>query len=94
MPTSAGVPAAPVADVADVVASEQTQALRLLQPVEHPAIPDLQLPALPLSFDDARSIHRAPPPLVGEHTVDVLAELGDSNEEIAALAANGVIRRR
>jgi crotonobetainyl-CoA:carnitine CoA-transferase CaiB-like acyl-CoA transferase len=92
--TAAGVPAAPVADVADVVAAEQTKALGMLQPVEHTAIPDLLLPALPLSFDEVRADHRAPPPLVGEHTADVLAEAGYSNDEIAALAADGVIRTR
>ena len=36
--TAAGVPAAPVADVADVAAAEQTEALGLLQPLEHDAI--------------------------------------------------------
>ena len=89
-----GVPAAPVADVADVATSEQTQALGFLQHVEHPAIPELRLPALPLSFDRERAMHASPPPLVGEHTAEILAEVGYSAEEIAALAADGVIRTR
>jgi len=92
--TAAGVPAAPVADVADVATSEQTQALDFLQHVEHPAIPELRLPALPLSFDRERALHASPPPLVGEHTAEILAEVGYSAEEIAALAADGVIRTR
>jgi crotonobetainyl-CoA:carnitine CoA-transferase CaiB-like acyl-CoA transferase len=92
--TAAGVPAAPVADVADVANAEQTQALGILQAVEHPAIPDLRLPALPLSFDRERATHASPPPLVGEHTAEVLEEVGYSAEEIAALAADGVIRTR
>ncbi|MGH3126837.1 MAG: CaiB/BaiF CoA transferase family protein, partial [Gaiellaceae bacterium] len=92
--TAAGVPAAPVADVADVATSEQTQALGLLQHVEHPTIPELRLPALPLSFDRERATHASPPPLVGEHTAEILEEVGYSAEEIAALAADGVIRTR
>ena len=60
--TAAGVPAAPVADIADVTGSEQTEALGILQPLPHPSIPDLRLAALPLSFDDERAEHRLPPP--------------------------------
>ena len=92
--TAAGVPAAPVADVADVAAAEQTEALGFLQPLEHDAIPGLRLPALPLSFDRERATHRTAPPTVGEHSADVLSEVGYSDEEIAALEADGVIRTR
>ena len=92
--TAAGVPAAPVADVADIVTAEQTRALGLLQRVEHPAIPDLRLPALPLSFDHERATHSSPPPLVGEHTLEILEEVGYLAAEIAALAGDRVIRTR
>jgi crotonobetainyl-CoA:carnitine CoA-transferase CaiB-like acyl-CoA transferase len=92
--TAAGVPAAPVADVADIVAAEQTSALGLLQPVEHDGIPDLRLPALPLSFDRERATHASAPPAVGEHTAEILEELGYSPNEIAALARDGIIRTR
>jgi len=92
--TAAGVPAAPVADVADVVAAGQTEALGILQPLQHDAIPGLRLPALPLSFDRERATHRSAPPTVGEHSADVLSEVGYSDDEIAALEADGVIRTR
>jgi crotonobetainyl-CoA:carnitine CoA-transferase CaiB-like acyl-CoA transferase len=91
---AAGVPAAPVADVADVADSEQTHALGFLQPVDHPTIPDLRLPALPLSFDRERALHASAPPLVGEHTAEILEEVGYAAEEIAALERDGVIRTR
>jgi crotonobetainyl-CoA:carnitine CoA-transferase CaiB-like acyl-CoA transferase len=91
--SAAGVPAAPVANVADIVASPQTEALGIVQALPHPAIPDLRLPALPLSFDDERAVHRSPPPAVGEHTTEILAEAGYDDETIAALAARGVITK-
>ncbi|HEX4746921.1 MAG TPA: CoA transferase [Gaiellaceae bacterium] len=90
--TAAGVPAAPVADVADVVASEQTQALGLLQHLAHAEIPGLQLPALPLSFDRERATHASAPPAVGQHTAEILAELGCASEDVAVLEAAGVVR--
>ena len=91
--TEAGVPAAPVADVADVAHAPQTEALEILQQLDHPTIPDLRLTALPLSFDGERALHRSAPPAVGEHTSAVLSEAGYATDEIAALAAEGVIRK-
>jgi len=89
----AGVPTAPVADVADVLHAPQTEALDIMQPLPHPTIPALTVPALPLSFDGERATHRSAPPAVGEHTDEILRELGLDDDELAALAAEGVIKR-
>jgi crotonobetainyl-CoA:carnitine CoA-transferase CaiB-like acyl-CoA transferase len=90
--TAAGVPAAPVADVADVVHAPQTEALDFFQPLDHPVIGDLRLPVLPLSFGRERLRHRSAPPLVGEHSREVLREAGLGDEEIEALGRDGVVR--
>jgi formyl-CoA transferase len=88
----AGVPAAPVADVRDVIESPQTEALGMMQAFEHPRIDGLRLAALPLSLDGERVQYPAPPPDVGRHTVDVLRAAGYDDDDIATLEADGVIR--
>jgi crotonobetainyl-CoA:carnitine CoA-transferase CaiB-like acyl-CoA transferase len=84
---AAGVPAAPVNDVGQAADHAQTAALGLIQDLPEPTV------ALPLSVDGERALHRLRPPLLGEHTDEVLQELGYTEQELQALAAAGVIRR-
>jgi crotonobetainyl-CoA:carnitine CoA-transferase CaiB-like acyl-CoA transferase len=88
----AGVPAAPVQDVAQVAEHPQTAALGMLQQVAHPRIPELRTVALPVSVDGARVGHRAPPPDLGADTAAVLREAGYSETDIATLVDQGIVR--
>jgi crotonobetainyl-CoA:carnitine CoA-transferase CaiB-like acyl-CoA transferase len=67
---AAGVPAAPIENVAQVAASQQTAALGMLQ--KAPDL-DMTLAGLPLEFDGMRPPYRVSAPTLGEHN-DLLAE--------------------
>ena len=65
----------------------------MLQPLDHPCIPDLTLAALPLSFDGERALHQRPRPPSARHTTEILLAAGYDRDEITALAVEGVIRK-
>lgn len=83
---SARIPAGPVLDPGQVLADPQVKARRLLQEVEFPGAPapiPLASPAVSLSATPPKIRHRAP--MLGEHTGQILEELGYSQAEIANL---------
>jgi crotonobetainyl-CoA:carnitine CoA-transferase CaiB-like acyl-CoA transferase len=86
-----GVPAGPINTVDQVFAMPQTLHLGLKQPVPHPTVPDLHTPGFPYRLGGTPCEVRYPPPLLGEHSDDLLAELGYSADEIAELHATGAI---
>ena len=89
---AAGIPSGPINDLEQVFAYPQAvhRGMRVRAP--HPLKPDLDLVRSPLNFSETPITDYRAPPILGEHTQAVLAELlGLSEAEIAALAADGVI---
>nr|BAL57576.1 formyl-CoA transferase [uncultured Chloroflexota bacterium] len=87
-----GVPAAPVQRVDQVLNDPQVLARKMRITVEHPTIGQLELLGNPIKVDDTPGTF-SPPPLLGQHTRQVLSELlGYSPEKIAGLEQTGAIQ--
>ncbi len=87
----ADVPVAPVLDPADVAADPQVAAADLLREVEHPVAGKLRQPR-PSAEIFGGSISLAPAPTHGQHTAEVLTEIGYEQSTIGRLATEGVIK--
>ena len=89
---AARVPAGPVLELDEVLEDPQVKARELLQYIEYPGAPKpvpVANTAVRLSGTPGVIHHRAP--TLGEHTEEVLREMGYSNDEIAALRVDGVV---
>jgi crotonobetainyl-CoA:carnitine CoA-transferase CaiB-like acyl-CoA transferase len=87
----AGVPAGPVRSLAEVFADPQVQALGLEVTLRHGAYGPLRTVGTPLSFSDTPASQRLPPPLLGQHTDEVLGECGYSPADIEQLRSAGAV---
>jgi crotonobetainyl-CoA:carnitine CoA-transferase CaiB-like acyl-CoA transferase len=75
----------------EVFADAQSQHLGLRREIDHPRVGTLYQTGFPYSLSDTPAEIRMPPPLLGEHTDEVLRELGCSDDEIDDLHGSGVI---
>jgi len=89
---ASGVPAAPILSVDQMLEEPQTRDSGVLVGASHPRLPDYRSIALPLTWDGIRPAVRRVPPLLGEHSGDVLTWLGYTLDDVRSLRGNGVIQ--
>ena len=89
---NAGLPCGPINDVAAVFDHPQVQPREMILEVEHPNAGPIHLTGFPYKLTQTPAELRHPPPLLGEHTEEVLTEmLGYSVEQVAQFQERGAI---
>ena len=92
--TTYSVPCSAIHDVAQVVADPQVEASAMFVAAPNAEVDDYRDLSLPLRMDGERPRDQKPPPRQGEHTKQVLAELGFGEDEIRALIDSGAAEAR
>jgi crotonobetainyl-CoA:carnitine CoA-transferase CaiB-like acyl-CoA transferase len=84
---AAKVPCGPINDLDDVFADPQVQQRGMTVEMPHPRAGRIRLVASPMKFSATPVQYRRPPPLLGEHTTELLREFGLDDAAIEALRA-------
>lgn len=86
------VPVSPVYNMAEVLDDPQVRHLELVDTVEHPQAGKLKFIGGPVRYEGLAKNASGPPPLLGEHSGDILAELGYDQSTIDKLIARNIIK--
>jgi crotonobetainyl-CoA:carnitine CoA-transferase CaiB-like acyl-CoA transferase len=86
------VPAVPLYNVAEALDDPQIKHLGLTEELEHPKAGKLKFVGGPVSYDRLPKKTSTPPPLAGEQTVAILAEMGYVQAAIDDLVAQGIVK--
>jgi len=77
--------------VSEALSDPQVSARRMIEVVEHAVLGSMKVLGTPIKLSDSTASVRTAPPTLGQHTDAVLAELGWSTADIAALKERAVI---
>ena len=87
-----GVPCGPINDIGEVFENPQVKAREIAFEMDHPAAGKVKLVRSPMKMSVTPAEAALPPPMLGQHTDEVLREvLGRSEAQIADLRARGIL---
>lgn len=77
----------------ELMEDEHVQSTNMITSVQHSKAGEIKMPNNPVQLSDTPGSIRTPPPMLGEHSEDILEkQLGFSKEEIAGLKAKGILK--
>lgn len=85
------VPCSPVNTIDKVVTQPQVQARDMIQEIELEGLGMMSMAGLPIKMGESPGSIRLPPPRLGQHTAEILREMGYAQERIETLAEQGAI---
>ena len=88
---AAGVPAGPIYALDEVYADPQVRARDMVVETEHPVAGRVRNIGIPIKLSETPGAFRRPAPTLGQHTDEILRELGVSDERVSELRAAGVV---
>ncbi|MGC1614462.1 MAG: CoA transferase [Candidatus Acidiferrum sp.] len=83
----AEIPGAPINTVEEALNDAQTLARSMIVQIEHPALGMARSVGNPIKFSETPVSYRLPPPMLGEHTNEILMGLGYSEEDVRGMSA-------
>ena len=86
------VPAGPLYNMTEVVADPQVRHLGLVEELEHPEVGKLRFVGPSVNYHGLSKREVKPPPLLGEHTSAILAEMGYVGADIAEMERQGIVK--
>ena len=86
-----GVPSGPINNISEAFNDPQIKFRKTIVDIPHPAAGKMPIVASPLRFKETPLKHECPPPLLGEHTDEILNSLGMDAAEINRLKKDGVV---
>jgi crotonobetainyl-CoA:carnitine CoA-transferase CaiB-like acyl-CoA transferase len=99
----AGVPCGPVLNLAEALEHPVTAELRMIGTIKHSLLGDMKVLGRPVEVVGADELNggtgkddkwlRLPPPLLGEHSVEICREVGYTEEEVSSMLEDGIIRQ-
>ena len=86
-----GVPCGPINELSDVFSDPQVLARNMLLEIPHPTLGTIKQAGIPIKFSETEGSIDRHPPLLGEHTQEILLQLGYPEGDVEGLREQGVI---